>query len=166
MTQVPEKTAKRATGAAAVTATLQGYADRGVFRGFTVRLGRNLHHHYQFKWLTRDPMQVTFEGFRGILVFRNLLPGIDPKGTLLDQIKEKIISRSGGRIPQHRRLDPRRARVAYMCRNRSVSLKISIKGHHHAYAVQKSLNLVNEIFLLLQEKYPDYLTAQFGFSAE
>jgi hypothetical protein len=32
--------------------------------------------------------------------------------------------------------------------------------------VSQLLNLVNELFLMLHETYPDYLVAEFGLSAE
>jgi len=37
---------------------------------------------------------------------------------------------------------------------------------HHAYAVQRGLNLVNQLFLFLQERYPEYLIEHFGLPAE
>jgi hypothetical protein len=43
---------------------------------------------------------------------------------------------------------------------------MTIRGANHEDAVRKLLNTVNELFLLLHERYPDYLVAQFGLSAE
>ena len=45
-------------------------------------------------------------------------------------------------------------------------MSCEIRGHHHAYAVKKALNLVNELFLSLQEKHPEYLIEHFGWSTE
>jgi hypothetical protein len=41
-----------------------------------------------------------------------------------------------------------------------------ITGADEADAVSQLLNLVNELFLVLHEAYPEYLVAQFGLSAE
>ncbi|HUE89087.1 MAG TPA: hypothetical protein VMO26_23660 [Vicinamibacterales bacterium] len=41
-----------------------------------------------------------------------------------------------------------------------------MKGQHHAYAVQRGVNLVNEIFTVLQASYPEYLSEAFGLAVE
>jgi len=47
-----------------------------------------------------------------------------------------------------------------------MTLSLQVRGRHHEYAVQRGLNLINQLFLLLQASYPEYLIEQFGFSAE
>ena len=49
---------------------------------------------------------------------------------------------------------------------RDVSLSVDIRGRNQAYAVSKTLNLVNEMFVALHEKHPDYLVEHFGISQE
>jgi hypothetical protein len=41
-----------------------------------------------------------------------------------------------------------------------------VRGSNHAYAVKTALNLINEMFVTLQEHHPDYLIEHFGLSAE
>jgi ABC-type Zn2+ transport system substrate-binding protein/surface adhesin len=41
-----------------------------------------------------------------------------------------------------------------------------ITGADEADAVSQLLNLVNELFLVLHEAYPEYLVSHFGLSAE
>lgn len=45
-------------------------------------------------------------------------------------------------------------------------MSVWIRGTNHAYAVKHSLNVVNELFLALQEGHPEYLVERFGLSAE
>ena len=71
-----------------------------------------------------------------------------------------------GFVDQRKRLDARRAKAACLVRRGDFSLTMSIRGQYYEYAVQKALNLVNELFLLLHETYPDYMIEHFGLSAE
>ena len=69
-------------------------------------------------------------------------------------------------LPAHRRLDSRRARAACAVRDGDLSLTLRVRGPHYEYAVRRALNLVNEMFLLLHETYPDYLVEHFGLSTD
>src|SRR6516162_6980358 len=48
-------------GASQLTAALQTYADRGVFRGFRVETASGGRSDYFFTWLTRTPMRLRYE---------------------------------------------------------------------------------------------------------
>ena len=63
-----------------VTAALQSYADRGVFRGFRATPAPRGRVEYQFLWLTRKPMSAVFDSRRRRLVFPSLFPGLDQNG--------------------------------------------------------------------------------------
>jgi len=71
------------------------------------------------------------------------------------------------------RADERRPAARHARRRKSVGRSIPGRrasagnpGSNDVYAVQQMLNLVNELFLVLHEKYPDYLIAHFGLSSE
>lgn len=145
---------------------LQGYADRGVFRGFSLRTARRGRQDFSFTWLTPRPMTLTFEPKTDVLVFKQLLPGVGPNPALVSELKT-IVSEHGGRaVPPHRRIDARRMRAACSVRGGHLTLTLKVRGAHHEYAVQRGLNLVNQLFLLLQASYPEYLIEHFGLSAE
>jgi hypothetical protein len=46
------------------------------------------------------------------------------------------------------------------------SLTVTVRGRNHEYAVQRALNLINELFLFLHESHPEYLVRHFGLSPE
>jgi len=48
----------------------------------------------------------------------------------------------------------------------AVSVVLHVKGKHQAYAVQKGVNLVNEIFTVLLASYPEYLSEAVGLPLE
>lgn len=147
----------------AVTATLQSYADRGVFRGFraTPSNGRI---EYAFVWLTRKPMSAVFDSRTRTLKFPSLLPAID-KAAAAD-LKAVIAARGHRDQPAHKRIDARRARLSGALRRGDFGITIEIRGSNHAYAVKHALSVINELFVTLHEQRPDYLIGQFGISAE
>ena len=52
------------------------------------------------------------------------------------------------------------------CATATCSLSVEIRGSNHDYAVKQALNLINELFLALQERHPEYLIERFGMSTE
>ena len=105
-----------------------------------------------------------FDSRRQRLSFPSLLPAID-KASVTD-VRAVVESRTSRKLPAHKRLDSRRARVTGRIRKGDYMLVVDIRGHHHHYAVQKALNLINEIFVMLHEAHPEYLVEHFGISPE
>lgn len=162
-------TAKVATskgGAEAVGSALQHYADRGVFRGFSAHVGAAGRVEFRFVWLMRKPMVVAFDPRRGDIVFKNVLPGIGRMADVAAAVKAEIAGRTSRALPAHKRLDARKAQVKAWVRAGDLSVRLSVRGANHQYAVRMGLNLVNELFVLLHESYPDYLMEHFGLPAE
>lgn len=149
----------------AVTAALQDYADRGVFRGFSVtqERGRRV---FRFLWLSRQTMTLTYDPRTAVLSFARLFPGVDTQPALLGDLKTIVSERTTRAVPEHKRIDGRRARLSVTVRQGAASLTLGVRGRHHAYAVQRALNLVNDLFLALHASYQDYLVDQFGVSSE
>jgi hypothetical protein len=109
-------------------------------------------------------MSATFNERRRLLSFASLLPGIERAAAA--ELRTVVSSRTARAQPSHKRLDARRARFTSAIRKGDFSLSVEIRGNNHAYAVKQALNLVNDLFLELQERHPDYLIERFGFSTE
>jgi hypothetical protein len=137
-----------------------------VFRGYRAASGPRGRVEYHFGWLSRRPMHATFDPRRGVLTFVSLLPDIDPRSVLAAELREMVAVRTTRRLPLHKRMDARRARVFCSIRSRHWSLVVQVRGANHEYAVRKALNLINELFVLLHERYPEYLIEHFGMSTE
>jgi hypothetical protein len=157
---------RRLSGADVVAGALQRYADRGVFRGLSSSEGRGGRREFRYTWLTRRPMIVTYDLKTATLTFKDLLPGVAAGSGLGSELKAIVNEQTGSAVPPARRIDARRARVLCRIRQRHLSLVLVVRGTHHTYAVQKGLNLVNQLFLHLHAYYPEYLVEQFGFSSE
>jgi len=149
-----------------IARSLQHYADRGVFRGLSSEPGRGGRVEFRFAWLTRQPLTVTYEPRTGALTFRRLLPGVSTKSAPFADVTALIEGRRSRAIPAHKRVDGRRVRLSWSTRNGGMSLTVHVRGPHHEYGVQRGLNLVNDLFVLLHAGYPDYLAEHFGLPAE
>jgi hypothetical protein len=142
--------------------SLQAYADRGVFRGFSeVRGG-----HFRFVWLIRHQMELSVDPARHVLQFRRLLPGVPAGSTLYAELKGFVTRRHDGELPEHRRIDRRRAEVSCANRGGFVSLSLKVKENQYAYGVNRLVNLVHELFLHLRDAHPEYLTENFDVPQE
>lgn len=149
-----------------VSAALQRYADRGVFRGFRASAGPRGRIDYQFLWLLRRPMHAVFDPRRRFVTFIALFPQVRPGSAMARELAAIVASRSRRDQPAHKRLDARRVRLATTLRKGDWSLTLEVRGANHAYAVSHALNLINELFLALHAGYPEYLVEHFGMSTE
>ena len=145
---------------------MQAYADRGVFRGLSGNQGRGRSSEFRFTWLTRRPMTVSYDPKYAALTFQDLFPGLHQDPKLVSELRAIVHAHTGASVPASRRIDARRARIRCTLRAGRLSLSLLVRGTNHQYAVQRGLNLVNQLFLHLQAYYPEYLVEQFGFSSE
>lgn len=152
--------------AASVTRTLQGYADRGIFLGFAVTPAARSTVRYRFRWLTRRPMDLRFDPAARRLVFHELFPNATKYPGVTEAMRATVASASSLERPRHRRVDPRRAKMACRFVRGHGSLQLSIETTSGDYPVRAALGLVNELFLVLHECFPEYLIAEFGASPE
>jgi hypothetical protein len=150
-----------------IAGALQQYADRGVFRGFSMERGTRGRERYQFAWLTRQPTTAVFDPVRATLSFPGLMPGVR-RGSVVARALTAIVEARMGRvgIPAHKRIDRRRALVSCAAGARGFSLEMSLRGRQHEYVVRHALNLINDLFLQLHEAHPEYLIEHFGMSSE
>ena len=101
---------------------------------------------------------------RGMLSFPRLLPQLPPE--IAAGLRSMVAARSTRAVPDHKRMDARRARLAGAVRTGDFTLSVAIRGTNQDYAVSRTLNLVNDMFVALHEGYPEYLVQHFGISQE
>lgn len=146
---------------------LQAYADRGVFRAFGEKTGRGGTVEFTFRWLTEIPLTLLYDPRRRTLAFRNLLPGVPARSAMRGELIAFLKERTGGALPEHRRIDARRAELRWPIRGGNVSLVLRIKGKNEEYATRRGVNLVNEIFNgFLTGPYYEYLVEHFRLREE
>ena len=151
---------------AVVRQQLQAYADRRVFGGFSERRQAAGRHRFRFSWLGKEPLTLDYTPADGTFVFRALLPGVPAGSRLYADLEAFVAGRASTRLPQHRRVDRRRARVRCLAARGAVSLELVATRNFHDYGVNRVVNLVHEIFLYLQQYQPEYLWTHFAAPEE
>jgi hypothetical protein len=144
-----------------VSKGLRGYAERGVFRGFSERnpkLGKRV---FTFQWLTPQPVSLSVDSRKGVLTFRNLLPNVRVGSELHLVVRRFLLQLSEPYRPAHRRVDPGRAEVGCSVRADSLSISLKVKRRQYAYAQKTIVNLVHELFVFLNDSYADYMCENF-----
>lgn len=146
---------------------MQSHADRGVFRGFGRTYGRGPVEVFRFLWHGPEPVVMVFDPHRRTFSFPDLLPNIPYPSAMDRQLRAFVRGRTAETLPEHRRIDPRRARVRCTNRGGKVSVRLELKDSSYEYGVRKALKLVNEIFLsFLAGPYDHYMVETFGAPEE
>jgi hypothetical protein len=144
-----------------VNHALRAYADRGVFRGFSELRVSAKAATYKFYWLTPSEMHLSVDLARCCLRFDRLLPGLPAGSSLYADLKRFLRQRRGDDLPEHRRIDPRRALVRATNRRGVVSIALEVHNGEFAYGVNRAVNLVHELFVYLRDAWPEYLMEHF-----
>lgn len=137
-----------------------------MFRGFhatDVGRGRTA---YAFRWLFRRPMAATFDAAGSRLSFRALFPEVPAGSAMAADLHSVVAARAERDQPAHKRVDRRRLRLTSSLRRGAWSLDVTVRGANHEYAVRTALAVVNDLYLTLLERYPEYLIEHFGLSPE
>ena len=83
------------------------------------------------------------------------------------EFKEFVASRSSASLPDHRRIDPKKAAVRPSNRSGNVALTLTVKNSDYDYATRKLIHLVHEIFLVfLHEGHYDYMVQVFDLDPD
>ena len=136
---------------------LQEYADRGVFRGFSeTRAGQ-----FKFAWGIHIEMELIVDSGKKALRFRRLLPNLPANSDLYRELKAFVADRHDPALPEHRRIDRRRAEAFCSSRGGNFSLELRVKNSQYEYAVNRIVNLVHELFVHLKDVHPGYLAESF-----
>jgi hypothetical protein len=146
-----------------VAETLENYAQRGVFRGFSqgpVRAGKAS---FKMLWHRDQTFELIFDAPKNTLRFPLVLPNVPAASSMYRELKQFIAAQHADELPEHRRIDRQRAQIEPSNRGGKVALAAQIVNGDCAYGTRKLIHLVHEIFLtfLYDGKYFDYLVETF-----
>ncbi len=148
---------------AVVRRELEQYAERGVFRSFSPISSSNGKTEFQFSWLWNKPFHLGFDEKRKTLTFRRLLPNLPVGSPIETGVRAFLESVASSERPEHRRLDPARVVIQYSNQRGTASLAFRVLDADFAHGVQRTMDIVNEVFLMfLGPRYPEYLVATFN----
>ena len=104
MERLPIKiSAKRQDSVALVTAILEGYASKGVFRGFSPQPAARGKAAYRMIWHYDRAVELALDVPAKTLRFAGLLPGIPANSPMYKVLKAFLKERQSAALPEHRR---------------------------------------------------------------
>lgn len=84
------------------------------------------------------------------------------------EFKEFVASRHSETLPEHRRVDPAKARVKCGNRGSNISLTLTVEDGDFEYGVRKLIHVVHETYLdfLPDGRYYDYMLEIFNLDPD
>ena len=149
-----------------VRKSLQGYSDRGVFRGLKEAKPRNGRQSFTFVWVGDRPVEFGIDTETALLSFKHLLPNVPSNSELYSDLKRFLKSRCDKDLPKHRRVEAKRAEVVCVNRAGNVSIALKVRNNQYAYGLNRLVNLVHEVFVQLNDSHPDYMCNNFDVPQE
>lgn len=151
-----------------VAESLESYARRGVFRGFSRGPARHGKITFKMMWHRDRLFEVEFDSNKNTLRFPLVLPNVPARSSMYKEFKEFLKSRQADELPEHRRIDKSRAQIKPFNRGGSVSLTLKFEKDEHEYGTSKIINLVHEIYMvfLYDGRYLDYMIENFDLDPD
>ena len=142
---------------------LQGYAEKGLFRGFSRRAATPARANFRLLWHRDQAFELRYEPRRGSLRFACVLPSLPAGSAMYRDFKAWLKARQVEELPAHRRCDRERVKLKLYNRGGKVALTLRSLDGDLDYAVRKLIGLVHEIYLdfLSNGLYYDWLIETF-----
>jgi hypothetical protein len=151
-----------------VTGILEHYAEQAVFRGFSAHPKRGGKATYKMVWHYDRPFELLLDVPKKTLSFPMLLPGVPVRSTMYRELRAFLRARQSGDLPEHRRVNPAKARITAANLRGAVSLTLIVKDGDFEYAARKLIQIAHEIFLvfLVDGPYFEYTVEQLGLDPD
>lgn len=156
------------TTVALVTRILEGYAEKAVFRGFSAHPGAKGQATYRMVWHQDRRFELLLDAGKKTLHFPDVLPGVSARSAMYRELQAFLKERQSNEMPEHRRVDPAKARMTVTNARGAVSIKLAVKDSDFDYATRKIVHIVHEIFLifLVDGPYFEYMVEQLGLDPD
>jgi hypothetical protein len=151
-----------------VAETLEEYARRGVFRGFSRGPTAGGKSQFQISWHRGRVFELTLDANAGALRLPELLTDVAADCPMYQEFKAFVRSRQSDDLPEHRRIDRQKVEIRAYNRDNNILLTLKAKDGDIEYGVRKLVHLVNEIYLvfLADGNYFDYLVETFNLDPD
>lgn len=147
----------------AVSAALDNYAQRGVFRGLSQGEKTRNGIVYRILWHHDRHFELTFDPRKKTLRFACVLPSVDPKSAMYRAFREFLKAARSSDLPEHRRIDEGRATLKPYNRTGTIALTLRVLDDDFEYGTQKLIHFVHDVYLtfLYDPLYTEYLVEIF-----
>lgn len=159
---------KHAATVAVVTGVLEGYAAKAVFRGFSAHPGARGQASYRMIWHHDRPFEMLLDVGKKALQFPEVLPGVPARSQMYRDLRAFLKERQSEEMPEHRRVNPAKARLAWSNKRGIVSVTVTARDGDLDYATRKIIQIVHEIFLifLVDGPYFEYMVQHLGLDED
>jgi hypothetical protein len=147
---------------------LEGYAEKAVFRGFSTHPGTKGQATYRMVWHHDRPFEMFLDAGEKTLRFPGVLPGGPARSPMYRELQAFLKVRQSAQVPEHRRVNPAKARLAVGNQQGNVSVTVTAKDADFDYATRKIIQMVHEIFLtfLVDGPYFEYMVEHLGLDPD
>jgi hypothetical protein len=151
-----------------VTRILEEYAAKAVFRGFSAHPKTGGRAAYKMVWHYDRPFDLLLDAPKRTLRFPAVLPGVPPRSVMYRELRAFLKERHSADVPEHRRVNPVKARVTLSNKIGVVSITLRAKDGDFEYATRKIIHIVHEIFMvfLVDGPYFEYMVEQLGLDPD
>ncbi len=151
-----------------MTGILEGYAEKAVFRGFSAHPKRGGQAVYKMIWHHDRPFELSLDVAKKTLCFPEVLPGVPARSPMYRDLQAFLKARQSAELPEHRRVNPAKARLACGNQRGTVSIALTVKDGDFEYATRKIIHMVHEIFLifLVDGPYFEYMVEHLGLDPD
>jgi hypothetical protein len=151
-----------------VAETLENYAQRGVFRGFSRGPVSNGKAVFRMVWHRDQTFDFCFDFRKKTMRFPVFLPNVPANSPMHRELKEFIKVCHSDELPEHRRIDTKKAQAQATNRSGNISLALRVMDGDCEYGARKLIHLAHEIFMsfLLDGKYFDYVVETFDLDPD
>jgi hypothetical protein len=159
---------KRQTPTSVVTSILKGYAEKAVFRGFSAHPRGGGKASFQLVWHHDRPFELLLDVSKKTLSFPAVLPGVPARSPMYRELQAFLRLRQSDQLPEHRRVNPAKARMTAGNKRGMVSVTLAVKDGDFDYAARKIIHIVHEIFLifLVDGPYFEYMVEHLGLDPD
>jgi hypothetical protein len=135
-----------------------------VFRGFSAGPVRSGKATFKVVWFRNRTYEFVVDTKKNSISCPIVLPQVD--ADLFAKLKSFLNSRQSEEVPEHRRIDPTKAKITSSNRAGNISVTLTVKDGDDEYAVRKFVNLINEIFQVFLHEHFDYQVAAFDLDPD
>lgn len=139
-----------------------------MFRGFSRGHVRGDKATFKMQWHRDQLFELILDVNKKTLYFPRVLPQVPARSSMDREFREFVESRHSKELPEHRRIDPRKARLTSGNRSGNTTLTMTVKGADFEYAARKLIHAVHEIYLtyLNDGRYYNYLVEVFDLDPD
>jgi hypothetical protein len=131
-----------------VSEVLRGYAERAVFRSFSEGERRGGKAAFHMTWHHGRQFRFVLDSTARVVSFPSLLPDVPPRSRMMKELKAFLHEFETDRVPAHRRIDPKKARLQIVRRAGGVAVGLSVRNGEFEYCTRRLVHLAQEVFMV------------------